>query len=227
MHDSLKLPPGGGRHVSFMAALIALLFFYPWVTVRPVLALLSNVLIVATGAYEVSGFRRHFNLLLALGGLHLVTMGAWVHREHPVLLLVSTGLLALFYATTVCIVLRQILRPQVVDLGTICNAVSLYLLLGFLWASLYSMVLAVQPDALVRFAMDGGSADTTYFSFVTLCTIGYGDLTPRHGLMRPLAILEGITGLFYMAVLVARLVSLFGQEGQLQASAEPASERAS
>jgi uncharacterized membrane protein len=57
------------------------------------------------------------------------------------------------------------------------------------------------------------SHNALYFSFVTLCTVGYGDIVPLSLMARMLSILEAITGLFYMTVLVARLVALYSSEG--------------
>jgi hypothetical protein len=86
-------------------------------------------------------------------------------------------------------------------------AIVVYLLMGILWSRLYQIAGLMIPGA---FHMDGGTATLTsylYFSFVTLATIGYGDISPVHPVVRNLAILEAITGQMYIAVLIARLVS--------------------
>jgi hypothetical protein len=86
-------------------------------------------------------------------------------------------------------------------------AIVVYLLLGILWSRLYQIAGLMIPGA---FHMADGSATLTsylYFSFVTLATIGYGDISPVHPVVRNLAILEAIIGQMYIAVLIARLVS--------------------
>ncbi len=121
--------------------------------------------------------------------------------------------------------LRAVLKQREVTSETICMAVSVYLLLGFTWALLYSVMIQLHPDSF------GGIIATTaghpvesvhlfsilgYFSLTTLSTIGFGDITPLTLQARYAAVAEGITGQFYMAILVARLVGL-----QMSQSAGP------
>jgi uncharacterized membrane protein len=95
----------------------------------------------------------------------------------------------------------------------LCAGISAYLLLGLLWALAYILVGSLSPDAF-RFttgppdsrSMEGFNA--FYFSFVTLSTIGFGDIAPVSNVARMLVVMEAITGLFYMAILIARLVSM-------------------
>ncbi len=82
----------------------------------------------------------------------------------------------------------------------------MYLLLGFIWAHAYELVALWHPGAFAG-AVDG-SLPWTYYSFVTLTTVGYGDITPVHPLARAVAVLEALTGQLYLAIMLARLVSL-------------------
>ena len=88
-------------------------------------------------------------------------------------------------------------------------SVSVYLLAGISFAALYQVIAVVQPEA---FALDGPPWSQmqalTYFSFSTLTTLGYGDLSPATPLARSLAIVEATAGQLYLAILVARLVAL-------------------
>jgi len=97
-------------------------------------------------------------------------------------------------------------------------AVATYLLLGFVWAQAYSLVELAHPEAF-RFPEENAHGDTPvlvrasehrflYFSFVTLTTLGYGDITPVRPLARSLAALEAVTGQLFLAITVARLVAL-------------------
>ena len=82
-----------------------------------------------------------------------------------------------------------------------------YLLLAQLVPGAFTISASAEPG---RF-MD--AFDALYFSFVTLCTLGYGDITPVSRLARMLSILEATTGMFYMSMLIARLVALYSSEG--------------
>lgn len=110
--------------------------------------------------------------------------------------------------------LRSVLKQREVTGETICMAVSVYLLLGFTWALLYAVMFQLHPDSfggippghpnefLHIFPILG------YFSLTTLSTIGFGDITPVTLQARYAAVAEGITGQFYLAILVARLVGM-------------------
>ena len=119
----------------------------------------------------------------------------------------------LFLGFTTWILLRHVMQAKQVDSDTLCGAVSVYLLLGIAWVLLYGVIETVQPGSFnVSSALTGDEskawADLVYYSFVTLTTLGYGDVAPLSPRVRSLAVLEAITGVFYVAILVARLVGL-------------------
>lgn len=98
-----------------------------------------------------------------------------------------------------------------VDAERICAALCVYLLAGIAFGGLFAALEAVAPGSLA------GSApidldDAVYFSFVTLATLGYGDIAPAASAPRALAVLEAVFGQLYLAVLIARLVSLYARE---------------
>lgn len=110
---------------------------------------------------------------------------------------------------------RSVLRDEDVTGETISKSVSIYLLIGLCWGLLYGLIFELDPGAfnLGAAAPVGGSNRNlfptfVYFSLTTLSTIGYGDITPLSLQARYLAVAEGITGQFYLAVLVARLVAM-------------------
>ena len=98
------------------------------------------------------------------------------------------------------------LRTGAVDLEKIAAAVSVYLFIGLIWRDLYSMVNLVIPGAYNTAVLD--QIDFLYYSFVTLSTLGYGDVLPVIGPTKALAYIEAIIGQLYLTILVARLVGL-------------------
>ena len=107
-----------------------------------------------------------------------------------------------------CVVLALVLRRGPITTRRIQGAIAVYLLLGFIWAEAYELVVLWHPGAFTG-AVDGrGSLPWTYYSFVTLTTMGYGDIMPVHPLARAVAVLEALTGQLYLAIMLARLVSL-------------------
>ena len=87
-------------------------------------------------------------------------------------------------------------------------ALSAYLLVGVFFGSFYWLLEQIRPGSFT-FAGDFSSNSGIYFSFVTLATLGYGDIVPRTDVARGLAIVEGVGGQLFLAVLIARLVSLY------------------
>jgi Ion channel len=107
-----------------------------------------------------------------------------------------------------CVVLALVLRRGPITTRRIEGAIAVYLLLGFSWAQAYELLALWHPGAFTG-AVDGkGSLPWTYYSFVTLTTMGYGDIMPVHPLARAGAVLEALTGQLYLTILLARLVSL-------------------
>ena len=116
--------------------------------------------------------------------------------------------------------LRAVLRQREVTSETICMSISVYLLMGLTWGFLYSLIYQLEPHSFSFPATDVLTAGIPnqkqepvflvliYFSLITLTTIGYGDISPLTMKARYAALAEGVTGQFYLAILVARLVGM-------------------
>ena len=111
----------------------------------------------------------------------------------------------------VALTLVPILKARQTDFDILCGAVAVYLMLGVAWALSYRIIATVVTDAFTFSAAGGDSPwyEFLYFSFTTLTTLGYGDMTGLHPVARIWSTFEAITGSLYIAVLVARLVSLY------------------
>ncbi len=119
------------------------------------------------------------------------------------------GLMLLFMLAAAWLVGSQVLLTGEVDLNVIVGSVALYLLIGYIYALFYTILLEFSPNALN--GVDAGLwydnlSTTTYFSFVTLTTLGYGDISPSTSVAQVIVILEAVTGMFYLAVIVASLI---------------------
>lgn len=151
-------------------------------------------------------------IVLAVASLGLT----WVEEIRPTVLLttLNTGLSLLYLGFLLGMVAIQVFGEGPVTGHRIRGAILIYLLLGALWALLYQVVAFTVPEAF-RFpeGLDTGDPYAlrrllTYFSFITLTTTGYGDITPVHQAARTLAMLESLVGQLYPAITLARLVSL-------------------
>lgn len=136
--------------------------------------------------------------------------------NRPILSVVGNLCWMLFFAFIAWKELHAVLRQKHITGEAISMAISIYLLLGAAWSFLYDIIYQVQPQS---FALNGNASALVppghpitpvlvYFSFITLTTIGYGDITPLTLQARYAALAEGVAGQFYLAILVARLVSM-------------------
>lgn len=170
--------------------------------------------------------------ILAIGGRHhlmaiavLLTsptiIARWVahYHSHPVLELLSASTGILFTAFMILQLLRFIIRSPRVNSEVICAGISAYLMMALGWAFAYALVAAANPGAFNIASANGAPAgsmhdlNSVYFSLITLSTVGYGDITPVSDIAKVLCSLEAMIGSFYMAIFVARLVSLYNVSG--------------
>jgi amino acid transporter len=159
--------------------------------------------------------RRMLGWMLATAAGAERVLVIFVHS--PMLDLVGTISWLVFILFVTLSQLRSVLKQREVTGETICMAVSVYLLLGLTWTFLYAFMFQLHPESFggLATATPGNPAQLIhifpilgYFSLTTLSTIGFGDITPVTLQARYAAVAEGITGQFYMAILVARLVGL-------------------
>src|SRR6266436_1645876 len=140
----------------------------------------------------------------------------WPDLVHPSVFLICALLLLAF---VIAHLLHFILQAPVVTVEVLCASVSVYLMLGLMWTVAYWLVDQLTPGGAFSFNTSRGAQSMNgftgfYFSFITLSTVGYGDITPVSRAARWLAAMEAMTGLLYVAVLIARLVSLYSSTKQ-------------
>jgi voltage-gated potassium channel len=117
----------------------------------------------------------------------------------------------IFFSYIVIVMLRYIFATQRVTLDMIFAALCTYLIIGLIWMLIYSCIELRLPGSFSSITANDYKTqmhDFMYYSFVTLSTLGYGDVTPLNDFAKPWAIIESIIGQFYLAVVLARLVGL-------------------
>ncbi len=163
--------------------------------------------------------RSTFVIAVLLSGTTIALYLVTLFNDHPWITIVEQVCTSAFLTLTLVAILRIVFTTRRVTFETICAALSVYLLLGLVWASIYSILDIVQPESFLvswektddpgrmRFGTRHSSF-AIYYSFVTMSTLGYGDIVPKTPTTRMLAALQAIIGQFYLTVLVARLVAL-------------------
>ena len=142
--------------------------------------------------------------------------GRWINHFRPDLIPPAVFLVAglILIAFVVGNLLLFVFRAPSVNTEVLCASISAYLMLGLMWTMAYWLVDQLTPGGAFSFNTNAGTRSINgftgfYFSFITLSTVGYGDITPVSRMARWLAAMEAMTGLLYMTVLIARLVSLY------------------
>ena len=176
------------------------------------LSILTDILFTAiliSGLWAVSQKKGVFRtaLLMAIPALVL----GWVAylAELPFLRILSRVFLAIFFGVTLFSLLSYLRRAKEITADLLMGAASTYFLVGLFWAFIFFFIETFSPGS---FRLEGSPADMEsqliYYSFVTLTTVGYGDITAASMIARSYSVLEAVTGQLYLTVLVAGLVGL-------------------
>ncbi len=147
----------------------------------------------------------YLGVLAGIAGLVI----RWASRWYPSLTALRDPATLFAIAVLILILLVQVFKRGPVSGSRIQGAIAAYLLLGLAWAHVYAIVNRHHPQAFViSGAAPATVSEWTYFSFITLTTVGYGDIVPSAPVARMLAMGEALAGQLYLAVLIARLVAL-------------------
>jgi hypothetical protein len=173
-----------------------------------------SILILVSGVWTVFNSRK-VRILLALLALLSIVVHWWDHFvDNPVLASLDLLLNFLFAGLLSGMVLIQVFREGPITMHRVMGAVTVYLLIGFMWAMLYELV-ALQLPGAFQLSLSPAVSDLNqvedhfiYFSFVTLTTLGFGDIVAVHPIARNLVLLEALLGQLFPVVLLSRLVAL-------------------
>ena len=173
--------------------------------------------LLAIGVWSLRGFGNFFKagIGLAAAGIILSTLAA--NQPSSIYFYASFAAVWGFVLITIWCTTTQIAIDHEISANRVVGAISLYLLLGLLWAVTYAIVEMLSPGSFAGFSeplSQGWSSEWLYFSFVTMTTLGYGDLTPVSASARTLAYMQAVFGQFYIAILVAGLVAAYISDRQ-------------
>lgn len=202
-----------GRFYFLMGSLLAYFALVPFlenfIRIRILLDIFLSAILLS-GIYAVSQNKRHLVIaaILALPMLILV----WTTQFTPIPLwkLLKNLFLVLFFVFSIVIMMSSIFKAERVTADVIYAAIVVYLYLGLVWSMIFSILESVCPGSFstAQNHMGDNLLDFTYYSYVTLTTLGYGDIVPLTAQAKSFSMLEAIIGQLYLVVLVARLVGL-------------------
>jgi Ion channel len=205
------------RHLLLLLSILLLFIVSTFVvSLRHGIVILNvvGVSVLLAGIYALIEHKRLFIIAIVLSVASII--GTWLLLSFPSYWSVvasHTCIVALvtFFSVTILV---YVLDAGRVTSDKIFAAICVYLLLGFAWSYAYALLDEVQPGSFTalteinRNDYSGRIMQLRYFSFVTLTTVGYGDIVPRLPVAQTMATLEAVVGQVYLAVLIARLVGL-------------------
>ncbi len=153
-------------------------------------------------------WRRTLTVLLPLFVILSILQHFFPGRLYILLVLFT---LLLFFVGTFSMAFRQVLFEGEIDANKLIGSLTLYMLLGLIWAVVYLMLMVIDPAAFSGIEISSWQATFSrmaYYSFVTLTTLGYGDILPKNHIAEFFAYMEAVIGVFYMAIIVSSLISL-------------------
>ena len=160
--------------------------------------------------------RKFFIFMVALSLINVAIVGTDIFSDWdpPGLVMVELAFRLVYYLLVFGSIMGYVLDRGPVTGDKISGAISAYILMGLAWAAVYSLFLHLQPESFLlpehlKPGTDGVFAMwPIYFSFTTLTTLGYGDITPQLPAVQSYAVVEAACGQIFLTVLVARLVAL-------------------
>jgi hypothetical protein len=201
------------RFLFLLIAILCLLVLAPvfkgFIGIRILMNILTTVVLVSA-VYAVSK-KKHVTITAALLALPMIA-SIWTSYfvAVPYLILIGDCFAILFFAFTVIVILSFIFRERVVTINVIYSSIVVYLLIAIMWAFVFSVLESIHPGSF-KIGIDqveAGRSLFIYYSFVTITTLGYGDITPITAIANSFSFLEAVIGQIYLVVLVARLVGM-------------------
>ena len=201
------------RYLFLLISLLSIILITPLfeglVEITTLLDILIT-LIFLSSLYAVS--KKGQSLRIGIGLLLPVIVTMWLtYLVHiPYLSLVGDGCSILFFAFTIILILSSVFKEDEITLDVIYGAVVVYLLMALMWAFTYDLLETLRPGSfqVTETHSQGTRVHFVYYSFVTITTVGYGDILPVSLTARSLSILEMVVGQIYLIVLIARLVGI-------------------
>ena len=210
------------KYRMLLGVLIAILVIHPFFSDSHLSGIVLDIFISFLIVFVVfeSRQRRH-SLAIAVSLSLLALISNWSDEYLNILPLVITAqtfsILFIFYISYV--IIMTIIEAKKVTVDIIFGAVCVYLLIGLMWTFLYSLLELNHPGSFItNISPDKITASSSpdfivsrlnYFSFVTLATIGYGDIIPVSHPAQMLSVFEAIIGQLYLTILIARFVGLY------------------
>ena len=212
------------KHGNFAWLILALLIFLIAVPIaddlhvlsQPILRAIAFSLLLGIGVLSLRGAGKLFVIAMVIVVIGVALNFVAVQTSSTLAIYGSFLAIMAFLLIAISFTFHRVAKWHEITANRIVGAVAVYLLLGVLWSVLYTLVEIYSPGSFRGF--DTGTqidweSEWLYFSFVTMTTLGYGDIVPVSGIAKVLAYMQAIFGQFYIAILVAGLVGAYIARG--------------
>ena len=215
--DLAEIVVGHGPCSHLLGSLFSLLLIYPYCidagSIGKLILSIILSMILITGSYATGHNQRSLVFGVALAIVAIVLHWIYLVDKYPTMFLILSFIYIIFLIYTIGAVLHYLLVKGPVTADKLHGALAGFIMLAFLWAFLYTLLEYIFPHS---FSLSNSNTDNDdlfyvllYFSFTTLTSVGYGDITPITHQARSLVIIEQLIGVFFVAVLIARLAGLY------------------
>ena len=168
--------------------------------------ILLSCLIVLALVAQSNLSRRFWVFFLIVGFLAL--LGSWSPIKNQALQLATSAFFVIFFGFSIGIYCHKLFTEKVVDVDTLLAATCAYVLMGFFFSTLFAVLWQLDNSAIEFKSEEDTNFNMVYFSFVTLTTLGYGDVVPVSPSAKMLAVFEAIVGQVFVTIFVAELVGV-------------------
>ncbi len=208
--------------LGLLLCLVSILAIAPFFYRSPAAPIIIRIFFTGILIFSVYTFSKKKDVLVISSILVVPAfVSNWLSQISPTpsLLIIKDCSNILFFGYIIFIILLKIFRSRKITSDLIYGSVCVYLLVGLVWAFIYSLLESTSPGSFYMSTSNiellgnvkGGPTDIhlfLYYSYTTLTTLGYGDITPITPPAQTISSLEAIVGQFYLTILVARLVGL-------------------
>ena len=208
-HGHAALP--SRRFTVLLLSLVLYIVVYPLLPDAPAntVLLTFQTAIIFAGAWVLGQNAKLARVAIPLAVITLVMVWlAMLVPEKAIIVYTGQTLAGVFFVLTTVQLALYLAKARSANMATVLASLCGYLMIAIVYASAYDIVGEFVLAPFSSGMVDPATGDYVYFSIVTMTTLGYGDIAPIHPLTRSLATTEAVIGQFYVAVIVARLVSL-------------------
>ncbi len=205
-----------GKYFYLLTSIVILLLLYPFLEYGPIRETLLSILsavVAITGIHAISNNKRDLVIALMLGVPTITGELFDIFGVELVPHAVIVAFALLFYLFTIIIIVSDVFKYEEVSGDTIYGAICVYLLIGVTWTAIFILIEILKPGSFYISPPNKihpflNWFDFLYYSYATLTTLGYGEITPVSSYARSFGVLETIVGQLYLTILVARLIGL-------------------